>query len=222
MMKAVIFDFDGLIVDTETPWFEVYSQIYREHGTELPLQEWARSIGASDKDFDPCGYLESLLQCSIDRAAIQNLSSERHTQIMEGRKLLPGVADYLRQAHEMGLKVALASSSGREWVEKYLKRFKLLPLFDALFTREDVREVKPNPELYQKAIDHFGIPGDEAVAFEDSPNGLTAARGAGLYCVAVPNEITSQLHFGPGSYDIRIGSMADQTLKEIIDTLDRL
>ncbi len=222
MIKAVIFDFDGLIIDTETPWFEVYSQIYREHGTELPLEEWARCIGASDKHFDPYVYLESLLQRPVDHVAIQNLSSKRHTQIMDGRNLLPGVFDYLQDAQKMGLKIGLASSSSREWVEKYLKRFNLLKFFDSIFTREDVRNVKPSPELYQKAIGSFGLPGNEAVAFEDSPNGLKAARAAGLYCVAIPNETTSKLHFELGNYDIRLGSMADKTLKEIVDTLNTL
>jgi putative hydrolase of the HAD superfamily len=222
MIKAVIFDFDGLIIDTETPWYEVYSQIYREHGTELPLQEWARCIGASTQHFDPYAYLESLLQRSIDRAALENLSSERHTQIMEGRKLLPGVTDYLQTAQKMGLKIGLASSSHREWVEKYLKRFQLMTYFQGIFTREDVQNVKPSPELYLKALGSFGLHGNEAIAFEDSPNGLKAARAAGLYCVAIPNEITSQLNFERESFDIRLCSMAEKTLHEIVETLNAL
>jgi putative hydrolase of the HAD superfamily len=220
MIKAVIFDFDGLIIDTETPWFEVYSQIYREQGTELPLEEWARCIGSNDKQFDPYADLEARLHRSIDRLAMQNLSSQRHTLIMEAKSLLPGVTDYLKAAKALGIGVALASSSGRDWIEKYFKRFDLLNYFDGIFTREDVKQVKPSPELYQKALEFFGIHGNEAIAFEDSPNGLKAARAAGLYCVAIPNEITGQLSFENRIYDIRLHSMSDKALKDIIATFE--
>jgi len=216
MIKAVIFDFDGLIVDTETPWFEVFSAIYQEYGTNLPLEKWAQCIGASDKHFDPYDYLEACIQRTVDRVAVRKLSIERHAQLMEQKNILPGVEDYLKTARLLGLKIGLASSSGRDWVEKYLNQFKLIEYFDCIYTRDDVKNVKPNPDLYEKALRFFNISGDEAIAFEDSPNGLKAARTAGLCCVAIPNEITCKLDFNQDNYDIMLNSMVEKDVRELL------
>jgi HAD superfamily hydrolase (TIGR01509 family) len=152
----------------------------------------------------------------VDRIAVQNLSLERHAQIMEGKNILPGVEDYLKAAKSLGLKIGLASSSSLDWVEKYLKQFTLFDYFDCIYTRDDVKNVKPDPELYEKALQFFNISGDEAIAFEDSPNGLRAAKTAGLCCVAIPNEITAKLDFNSENYDIMLSSMVEKDVRDLL------
>lgn len=136
---------------------------------------------------------------------------------MEGQKLRPGVTDYLKQAKTLGLRVALASSSSRAWVTGYLKKYGLLDQFECIRTREDVVKVKPDPALYLSALQALGIRPEEAVAFEDSPNGALAAKAAGMFCVIVPNSITRTLTFG--KFDLQLDSMSSMGLDEVISRL---
>ncbi len=214
MIKAVIFDFDGLIIDTETPWYEIFYEIYKEHGASLPLELWAKCVGSSDEYFDPYGYLQERIKRPVDRDGIRKLSEERHSSTMKKADLRPGVREYLKSAKSMGIKVGVASSSDRGWVEGYLRRFSLMDYFDSICTREDVTIVKPDPEIYLKAMERLGVKGHEAIAFEDSPNGAMAAKRAGLYCVVVPNDITKRLSFT--EYDSMIKSMAETSLESVI------
>lgn len=140
---------------------------------------------------------------------------------MEQKCILPGVEDYLKIAKSLGIKIGLASSAERNWVEKYLKQFSLFRFFDCIFTHENVKNLKPNPELYEKPLILFGLSGNEAIAFEDSPNGSKAAKAAGLHCVVIPNAITGKLRFEKGNYDIMLNSMAEMDLRDIIQTFDK-
>lgn len=211
MIKAVVFDFDGLIIDTETPWYQVYAEIYREHGVSISIEEWATYVGTL---FDPLTHLESCLQQPINRPELTKRSEERHFAIMEEIALRPGVQEYLETAKGLQLKIGLATSSSYSWVERFLRKYDLLPYFDCIRTADDVKKVKPDPELYDQAIACLGISADEAVAFEDSVHGLRAAKGAGLSCVIVPNPTTSHLCFE--GHDLRINSMDEVELAEII------
>ncbi len=217
MIKALIFDFDGLIIDTETPWFDAYGSIYKEHGVSLPLEEWAKCIGSSEKHFDPCEHLEQYLNKPLDRTHIKKTSAYRHALLMKEKSVNPGIEEYLRSAKLLELKIGLASSSDRSWVEKFLRELNLFDYFDYICTRNSVTNVKPDPELYLKVLKQFGITGSEAIAFEDSPNGAIAAKKAGIYCVIVPNEITVKLNFD--IYDLRLNSLMDINLETIIEKI---
>lgn len=210
MIKAVIFDFDGLIIDTETPWFKAFSEIYQEHGAVLPLETWAQCVGASEKHFNPYDYLEQCINRPVDRNAIRELSQQKYALFIKGKSVNPGVLECLQTAKSLGLKIGLASSSAREWVEGYLRNLNLLDYFDYLCTKEQVKNVKPDPELYLNVLNHFGVNGDQAIAFEDSPNGASAAKQAGIYCVIVPNGITAKLNFD--CYDLKVPSLKDFNL----------
>ncbi len=205
MIKAVIFDFDGLIIDTETPWFKTFSEIYQEHGAFLPLETWVQCVGASEKQFDPYDYLEQCINRPVDRDSLRELSKEKYAFFIKGKSVNPGVVNCLENAKSLGLNIGLASSSDRKWVEGYLKNLNLFDYFDYLCTKEQVTNVKPDPELYLNVLNNFEIAGNEAVAFEDSPNGARAAKLAGIYCVIVPNGITRNLHFD--QYDLRVDSL---------------
>ncbi len=211
MIKAIVFDFDGLIIDTETVWYEVMCEIYSEHGYELPFEIWERCVGTGDDEL--YGYLEECLNKPIDRVAVQQAAKDKHGVIMAGRTIRPGVEAYLQAAKAQGLKIGLASSSSREWVEGFLKRFGLYDYFECIRTSDDVTNVKPDPELYIAALSCLGVSPEEAIAFEDSPNGTRAAKAAGMHCVIVPNDITSRMTFD--EFDLKLDSMGDLNFEEV-------
>jgi HAD superfamily hydrolase (TIGR01509 family) len=131
---------------------------------------------------------------------------------------LPGVVRLLEEATAMGLKVGLASSSTSDWVSGHLARLGILHHFDCMRCRDQVANAKPEPDLYLAVLDCLGVPPSEAIAIEDSPNGVLAAKRAGLRCVAVPNSITAGLDLGQA--DVLLGSLAEVTLAELLIMLD--
>ena len=214
MINALIFDFDGLILDTETAGYRTWQEIYRENGCELPLSTWAVCIGTYSSSFDPCDYLQAQLGRSIDRAGILARYRLRNNQLIEQQRVLPGVEAYLKTAKRLDLKTGLASSSPRSWVAPHLSRLGLLSYFDVLKTGDDVGQTKPDPAIYRQALRDLGVDSKEAIAIEDSPNGVLAAKRAGIFCVAVPNEITCQLAIEAA--DLKLSSLDEHSLEELI------
>lgn len=215
--KAIIFDFDGLILDTETAEYRSFNDLYRQHGAELTIEVWGQWIGTDAAAFDPYAYLAESAGVAVDREAARAFRRARYDELMAHERARPGVEDYLRAGRRLGLGIGLASSSSRAWVEGYLRQLGLESWFDCIRVRDDVAKVKPDPELYLKAVEALGVAPEEAVAFEDSPNGALAAKRAGLKCVIVPNELTSRLTFG--EHDLRLSSMADMPLEEVLARL---
>ncbi len=196
MIRALVFDFDGLVFDSETHEYAVIRDIFREHGAELPLEVWGTCVGTHSGAFDAHAYLEECVGRPLDREEIARLRRERFHERIEREGALTGVEACLEAARAMGLRIGLASSSRREWVLGQLSRLGLLPCFEAVRTADDVEHVKPDPELYLSVLDALGVAPAEAVAFEDSPNGALAARRAGMRVVVVPNSVTAALEFG--------------------------
>jgi HAD superfamily hydrolase (TIGR01509 family) len=220
MIKALIFDFDGLILDTETPEFRVWQDIYREHGHDFPVEKWARIVGGSGlSDFDAADQLSLLSQGQLSSASLRDRFRLESGELIHSLEPLPGVLDYLRQAKLLGLKLAIASSSTRSWVEPHARRIGVLPFFDTVVSREDVEpgRTKPNPDLFLKALDRLGVPKEAAIVFEDSPNGVKAARNAGIFVVAVPNELTSTLSLDEAN--LIVSSLSDMPLPVLLDTV---
>lgn len=214
MIQAVVFDFDGLILDSETHEFATVCELFAEHGAELTMPVWAQCIGRDAGFFDPYGYLEELTGKAVDRDALAALRTRRFYDRIATEGALPGVEEALRTARTLGLRVGLASSSRRPWVQGQLERLGLIDCFDCIRTREDVQRAKPDPDLYLSVVDCLGVGPDRAVAFEDSPNGALAARRAGLYCVVVPNAVTMGLEFG--EHDLRLDSLLQPGLAEVL------
>jgi HAD superfamily hydrolase (TIGR01509 family) len=214
-MKALIFDFDGLILDTELPDYQSWASIYQEHGHEFPLDKWATIVGGTAaSDFDPHAHLEELAGRTLDREAIWVKRRKQYLDSIESQPVLPGVEDYLDAAGEMGLNLAVASSSPENWVVGHLTRLGLLDRFALVCTADDVERTKPAPDLFLKALEGVGASADEAIVFEDSPNGVMAASRAGIFCVAVPNELTVQLSLEHA--DMILNSLADIPLGELL------
>lgn len=217
MIKAIIFDFDGLIIDTETAWYHAYKEVFSQYGVNLPLEVWGACIGTTFDAFNPMDYLENESGRTVDRDLIRRETGKLHKQLMSGQSIRPGVLNYLETAKELGLSVGLATSSQRSWIDAYLSKFQLAEYFDSMITADDVSRVKPDPELYLRAMDSLRVSGEEAVAFEDSLNGLTAAKKAGAFCVIVPNPVTSFMPFQ--NYDMRLSSMDEMELPDVLARL---
>jgi len=219
MIQAVIFDFDGLILDTEAPEFQVWQEIYQAYGCELPLTVWANAIGTSLDVFDAHKHLEALLGQALDRESIQAIRRQRCAELLRTQPILPGVQAYIADAKRLGLRLGVASSSSREWVVGHLTRLDLSTYFDCIKCSNDVPRVKPDPALYRAVLDSLGLQAEQAVALEDSPNGIAAAKAAGLFCVAVPNPLTRQLSLTQA--DLHLNSLADLPLEQLLAAVQR-
>jgi HAD superfamily hydrolase (TIGR01509 family) len=211
-VDALIFDFDGLIVDTEGPGFRAWTEVYASHGCDLPFDKYSACIGTIG-GFDLHGYLEEQSGRSFDRADLERACNTRWLELMKEQSLLPGIAACVSSAKSRGLKLAIASSSTQDWVTGNLRRFGLIEQFDAVCTRDMVTAVKPDPALYLLAIERLGVTADAAIAFEDSPPGVLAAKRAGLYCIAIPNALTKDLPLDHA--DRRLNSIEEFDLNDV-------
>jgi HAD superfamily hydrolase (TIGR01509 family) len=155
----------------------------------------------------------------VDRAAIAARHRKRELELIGLQTTMPGVESYIADAKRLGLKLGLASSSSRQWVGEHLGRLGLEREFDSIKCAEDVRQAKPSPDLYQAVLAELGLHPTEAVALEDSPNGILAAKRAGLLCVAVPNALTRQLPLDLA--DMRLESLADLPLAQLLPRLEK-
>lgn len=217
MISALIFDFDGTIIDTETPWYHAYRDLYEQFGVDLPLETWGQCIGTTFAAFNPHTYLEECANQTIDHEFMKTTTKEKYQSYMTSQGLRPGVLDYLEAAAQSGLKLAIASSSSRKWVYSYLESHRIKHYFDFVITADDVEQVKPSPELYLKALDSLQVSPRQAIAFEDSRNGLSAAKSAGIPCVIVPNDVTRYMDFD--GYVHRIESMQDIKLDSLLNEI---
>lgn len=214
MIRALIFDFDGLIVDTESPEFKAWQAVFDEYGGSLSLEDWAGSIGSREPCLDPYAELKRQTGRSVVREEVRARKRELFQLFFTDRGMLPGVREYLEGAQRMGLAIGLASSASRDWIEGHLERLKIGSYFAAVRTEEDVERAKPDPELFLAAMAALGVSSEEAIALEDSPNGLLAAKSAGMFCLAVPNPITRQLELEGA--DLRVDSLADLPLEQLL------
>jgi HAD superfamily hydrolase (TIGR01509 family) len=216
LIRALVFDFDGLILDTEEPVYRSWLEVYQAHGEELPFDRWVEIVGSTTAGFHPQHHLEERLGRSLPKEVLDRRIGRR-TEMILAQKVLPGVVRHLDEAKAMGLKVGLASSSTSDWVSGHLARLGILESFDCMRCRDQVANAKPEPDLYVAVLECLGVSASEAIAIEDSPNGVMAAKRAGLRCVAIPNSITARLDLGQA--DLLLGSLAEVTLADLLRKL---
>jgi len=216
VIRALIFDFDGLMVDTESPELKAWQTVFDEYGGALSLEHWARSIGSSHPSFDPYAELEQQIGRPVVREETRARKRELFQLFFTDRGLLPGVKAYLDGAKELGLAIGLASSASRKWIEGHVERLEIGHYFAAVRTENDVERAKPDPELFLATLAALEVAPEEAIALEDSPNGLLAAKRAGMFCLVVPNPITRQLDLGCA--DLRVDSLVDLPLEQLLDS----
>jgi len=218
LIEAVVFDFDGLIFDSETHEYETVLELFAEHGAELPLEVWGQCVGREAGFFDPYAYLAERTGGPVDREALEARRRQAFITRVEASGPIPGVEEALRAAKSLGLRIGLASSSTRGWVEPQLRRLGLWHYFECVRTREDVERAKPDPELYRSVLRCLGVDPRGAVAFEDSPNGALAAVRAGMYCVVIPNPVTATLAFG--EHHLRLESLMQAELADLLARIE--
>ena len=214
-VRALVFDFDGLILETEMPAYQAWVEIYREFGHELPKELWLDYIGREGGWFDALAYLEGLVGPRDDRDAITKRRDERKTELVMAVAETAGLRDLLTEAKALGLRLAVCSSSTPKWVLGHLERLGLRELFDHVQCRDRPElRAKPAPDLYVAACAGLGVRANEAIAFEDSRNGMLAAQAAGMRCVVVPNELTVAMDLEGA--DHRFESLSAIRLRELI------
>jgi HAD superfamily hydrolase (TIGR01509 family) len=219
VIRGLIFDFDGLMVQTETSARDSWLEIYHEYGCEFPYTLWSETLGGSRASFDACAYLAGQTGLHLDLDALRERRKQRHVELVAAQPLMPGVADYLAEGKRMGLRLGVASSSSRAWVVGHLDRLGVARLFDAIVTRDDVAQVKPDPEIYLLALARLRLEAREALVFEDAPNGALAAKRAGVFTVAVPNALTCELPLDHA--DLRVATLADLPLADLLVAVER-
>ena len=218
MIKALLFDFDGLILDTETPEFYVWQSIYREHGFELPHDEWGKIIGGYGlSDFDAAEHLSLLALGRLDSVSLRDRHRQESAALTLAQPILPGVLNYIHDAKRLGIKLAIASSSAHSWVDTHAERLGILHYFDAVICSDDVGvgRTKPNPDLFLLALKQLQVQKEAAIVFEDSPNGVKAANRAGIFVVAVPNPVTST--FAMEGANLKLSTLSELSLSELLN-----
>ncbi|MBN2257800.1 MAG: HAD-IA family hydrolase [Anaerolineaceae bacterium] len=214
MIKGLIYDFDGLIIDTEICDYHSWLEIYQEYDLDYPLCEWQKIIGNYSAIPVPLDRLDRLAG-PIDRNAIDKRRMARSTELALKQDLLPGVMDYLENMRLLGLKAAIASSSPRTWLDCILKPRNLARHFQTIVTGDMVNQVKPSPELFNAALKILGITPAEALVLEDSVNGLIAAKSAGIRCVIIPSSLTRGMDFHDA--DLVLDSLDSMPLTTLIE-----
>ena len=216
-IKSLIFDFDGLILDTETSEIDAWTAIYAEHGFEFPLDRYVQTVGGwGVSNFDPADHLHQLVNDALDLTALRLRYLDETALRLLKQPILDGVQEYLTGARRLNLRLAIASSSKHSWVEPHLTRLGLIGFFDKIICGDDVApgRTKPNPDIYLKVLDELQISPGEAIVFEDSPNGVLAAHTVGIYVVAVPNPTTARMKIEGA--DLTVKSLSSLSLDDLL------
>lgn len=216
-LEALVFDFDGLILDTETSVFEAWVAVFEEHGCELTLDEWLGEVGTRNALDLERMLAERSGRDDLDIDAIQARRRTDRDRRLAAEEIRPGVVTWLDAAAERGIALAVASSSEPEWVEPHLVRLGLRARFAHLACWDGTLRAKPEPDTYLAACDAIAVEPAAALAIEDSAHGVSAAKAAGMRVVAVPNGITAGMDFGRA--DLVVASLAELSLAEVLEAI---
>jgi HAD superfamily hydrolase (TIGR01509 family) len=218
-IRALIFDFDGLILDTEWSEFVTVRAEFEAHGAALELDDWRHRVGRADNPHWTT-WLEEVADGPVDVDAVRTRRLEAHHAMIRAEEVRPGVVALLDEADAAGVPAAVASSSPASWVEPHLERVGLLGRFTAVRCRDHVSRGKPAPDLFLAAAEALGAAPARSVALEDSHHGSTAARAAGFVCVVAPNAVTRVPEFPDA--DLVVDSLADVDLASLGELVDRV
>lgn len=209
--RALVFDFDGTILDTEVPVYRAWADLYAQHDIELDLARWQVTIGTAD-DPDHWTVLESMVG-TLD-PALQDWRRARRDELLHAEVPRPGVLSWLDDAGRLGIPVGIASSSPVEWVERHLDRLGLSHRFAFIACCNDVIPAKPDPTSYRLACEQLGADPTRSIAVEDSPYGIAAAKDAGLFTIAVPHDLTASLDISRA--DLVVASLEEVRLADLV------
>ncbi|GAA2266067.1 MULTISPECIES: HAD family hydrolase [Kitasatospora] len=215
-VRAVLFDFDGTLWDPEPDIFRAHAEIFLEFGGRLSAELWSSVVGTIG--FDLWAQLEQFTGRPVDRRALQDRVRRRERELLGRLRGRPGVHSVLRTIDALGVSRAIVSNSTRNWIARYARQCGLWEGWSTVRCADgDLSRAKPEPDLYVEALDVLGVPAEQAVAFEDTPSGLRAAKRAGIRCVAVPNPMTAGLDLGEA--DLRCDSFEQLDLPALLGPL---
>lgn len=217
MIEALVLDFDGTILETETPDYRSWQETFDSFGVSLDPALWASYVGGASGGFDAVAHLAELSGIVIDEEAVRLERRRRYLELVEAEPLRPGVLAIIESAESSGLRLGVASSATRNWVVGHLKGRGLMEKFGSVWCGDDVSVVKPDPEVYLAVTEELGVAPHRSLAIEDSARGVASAKRAGLSCVAVPNPVTAGMDFSRA--DAVYPTLEGVSLEEIIGLL---
>ena len=216
-IDALIFDFDGVIIDTESTFHRVWTAVFEEFGCRFSRSEWQSLIGTSGVA-DPYTWLEQRATRALPKQEeIRSIVQSREKVEVDLLGPMPGVLDWLDAARDADVPIAVASSSSRPWVQGRLAQLGILDLFAAVVCRNEHLRAKPAPDVYLAACGELGADPNRSVAIEDSRNGVSSAVAAGLTCIAVPNEITADMDLS-GAHHL-MSSLEEASLTQVLEVI---
>jgi HAD superfamily hydrolase (TIGR01509 family) len=208
-LDAVIFDMDGVLIDSEPIHFGILRQVLAADGYALSAVENEDFLGwTSEAMFATLIARHNLPRSVVDYSALYDAALLR--ELRQARSPQPGVVSLIHRLRELGFKLAVASSSRHTWVVATLQSLALGNTFDTLVSGEDVERGKPDPSIYLLAAARLAVPADRCVAIEDSPSGVQSARAAGIRVLGVRTPYTAHLRLEGA--DRLVDSLADLDL----------
>jgi len=192
---AVLFDFDGVLVDTEWAIYDAWYRTFKANGHPLPLEVYTQCIGSDFATWSPKTHLEDLTGQGFDWHDLDARRQEEIVRDLHGAGPMPGVLALLDSLTELAMRRAVVSSSSHHWVDGWLGRLDLAERFETVVCRGDAGKIKPAPDLYLEAARRLGLAPEECLVIEDSMNGVKSAKAAGMPVWVVPNRVTACLDF---------------------------
>ena len=194
-ISAVLFDFDGVLVDTEWAIYDAWHRTFISNGHPLPLEIYTQCIGSDFATWSPKTHLEELTGSAFDWHDLDARRQEEIVRDLAGEGPMPGAVALLESLKAKGTRTAVVSSSSHHWVDGWLEKLGLTHWFETVVCRGDAERIKPAPDLYLEAVKRLDLAPDECLVIEDSLNGIKAANAAGIPVWAVPNRVTACLDF---------------------------
>lgn len=190
--KAVIFDLDGLIIETEAIYCKIWKREFRKLDLAFDMAAYQNLIGAHHipNGYRPHEILAAHLNNGVSAHDLRRAVEAEAYQTIQNEEALPGVLQVLDEAEQKGLLLAVGSSSEQEWVHGHLKRLGIFDRFATVVTADDVENAKPAPDIFLKVLENLDVSAQNAIVLEDSNNGVVASHSAGIRVIAVPNEAT--------------------------------
>ncbi|WP_018969505.1 HAD family hydrolase [Rubritalea marina] len=211
--SAVLFDFDGVIIDTEWPIYEAWAEIFQSEGQHLAPETYVQCVGSDFNTWSAETHLEELTGKTYDWDAINKPKQAKIMAALEQPSTLPGVREVFAACAAHGIPIMVVSSSTHQWVDTFLKKLGLYDLIQGSVCRGDAAQIKPAPDLYLEAVHQLKLPAHECLVIEDSLNGTKAGVAAGCQTCVVPSKLTSSLDFSIA--DNVIGSLLELDIQAI-------
>ncbi|HOW60325.1 MAG TPA: HAD family phosphatase [Candidatus Moranbacteria bacterium] len=212
-IRAILFDLDGVIIDSEPLHFEAHKKVLEKYKIKLSLEDYMR-FGVAKGDNILYEKMSEKFGMPINKSEISQRKKQAYWEILDKKgELMPEILEIL-QNFSKKYDLAIVSSGVKASVEHVLDKFNVRKYFEVVITGEDVEKIKPFPDVYSKALEKLERSKEECIAIEDSQTGIEAAKNAGLKCIAIPNEFTKNHDFSQA--DIILSSA-----KELVDIVNR-